>query len=111
MRRPIARPATLSARSRELSLGVLAVSLVSLALAAAPASAENVHVLTQTITGPATSAFQYPIRIAVDNSSGPSAGDLYVSDQGHSRVEKFSASGNFLLMWGKNVKFTPIGGK
>ena len=103
MRRPIARPATLSARSRELSLGVLAVSLVSLALAAAPASAENVHVLTQTITGPATSAFQYPIRIAVDNSSGPSAGDLSVSDQGHSRVEKFSASGNFLLMWGKNV--------
>ncbi len=34
--------------------------------------------------------------VAVDNSGGPNAGDLYVSDRGHEVIDVFSSSGNYL---------------
>jgi hypothetical protein len=40
--------------------------------------------------------FSSPTGIAVDNSSGPSAGDVYVADAGHDVVEKFSATGAYI---------------
>jgi hypothetical protein len=43
-----------------------------------------------------------PPGVAVDNSPG-GAGDLYVSDANNSRIQKFSPSGAFLLMFGKGV--------
>jgi hypothetical protein len=51
-----------------------------------------------TATGPGSVD---PVSIAVD----PSTGDVYVGDS-HFRVDKFSASGQFLLMFGKGVDTT-----
>jgi hypothetical protein len=65
--------------------------------------------LTGTITGSGTSAFGTPYGVAVDNSAGGSAGDVYVTDPSESRVEKFDAAGNFLLMFGKEVNVTTGG--
>ena len=52
-----------------------------------------------------------PSDVAVDDSSGPSAGDIYVTDTGNHRVEKFSPSGEFLLMFGKEVNATNHSGR
>jgi hypothetical protein len=47
-----------------------------------------------------TGTFSEPTEIAVDNSgdpvSDPSAGDVYVIDQGHGVIDKFSATGAYL---------------
>jgi hypothetical protein len=45
--------------------------------------------------------------IAVDNSSGASSGDLYVSEPRQYRVEKYSASGEWLAMFGGGVDKGP----
>jgi hypothetical protein len=50
-----------------------------------------------------------PSEVAVDNSAGPSAGDVYVTDPANHRVEKFSSSGAFILMFGKDVNETTGG--
>jgi hypothetical protein len=44
-----------------------------------------------------------PSSLAVDNSPGPSAGDLYVFDRQEGRVQKFSPAGEFLLTFGSGV--------
>jgi hypothetical protein len=41
-----------------------------------------------------------PAAIAVDNSSSPSAGDLYVMDSGHDVIDKFGPSGEYLSQLG-----------
>jgi hypothetical protein len=38
--------------------------------------------------------------IAVDNSSGPSAGDVYIGDTGDNLVLKFDSSGHLITSWG-----------
>lgn len=48
------------------------------------------------IQGSGAGQFSNPIAIAVDNSAGPSAGDVYVADQGNTAVEKFNSSGTYL---------------
>ena len=74
-------------------------------------SAATGHVFTATF-GAATSTPEnpYPLAnpadVAVDNSSGVSAGDIYVTDPANHRVEKFDSSGNFILMFGKDVDQT-----
>lgn len=45
---------------------------------------------------------EYPTSVAADESSG----DVYVLDDGHYRVEKFTATGEFLLMFGEGVNKT-----
>lgn len=50
-----------------------------------------------------------PNGIAVDNSGGASAGDIYVADRSAYRVEKFDPSGNFILMFGDEVNQTTGG--
>ena len=42
--------------------------------------------------------FSIPFGIAIDGS-----GNLYVSDAGNRRIQKFDASGNFISMWGSGV--------
>ena len=44
--------------------------------------------------------------IAVDNSSGPSGGDIYVADYYRYRIEKFDPEGHFILMFGDEVNAT-----
>jgi DNA-binding beta-propeller fold protein YncE len=51
---------------------------------------------------PGTGAGQFtsPKFIEVDNSTGPSTGDVYVADTADSVVQKFDSSGNLIASWG-----------
>jgi hypothetical protein len=77
---------------------IVAIAFGSLALAAPPALGAS-HGLTATITGSGANALSGPSDVALD----PSTHDIYVTDPGNYRVEKFDSSGNFLLMFGGNV--------
>jgi len=46
--------------------------------------------------GTARGEFNQPIGISVD-----SEGNVYVSDSGNDRIQKFSNNGKFILSWGK----------
>jgi len=98
-------PASSSARFRGIGLAALALALSGLALFAVPAGAETVHVFTQTISGNALAgtALNTPKGVAVDGSSGPSAGSVYVADSNNNRIVKFNEAGQFQLMWGIGV--------
>ncbi|HVC06921.1 MAG TPA: hypothetical protein VND98_04975 [Solirubrobacterales bacterium] len=45
-------------------------------------------------------AFVRPDFLAVDNTSGPSAGDLYVADGGDALITKFDSEGHRIASWG-----------
>jgi DNA-binding beta-propeller fold protein YncE len=55
------------------------------------------------MVGEEAGQFNFPQGIGVDNSNGPAAGSVYVLDAGNIRVQRFTASGQFVLMWGKAV--------
>jgi NHL repeat-containing protein len=59
-----------------------------------------------TITGAETPAgsFSDPSDVAVDNSSSPAKGDLYVMDVGHHVIDVFNSSGKYL----SQIKGTPL---
>ena len=82
---------------------VLFLPPLALAVFAAAPAAAAPYVLTNTFAGGSTNALSAPTGVAVDNSGGSSAGDVYVTDTGTFRVEKFDPAGHFLLMFGKNV--------
>lgn len=101
-----------SAPSYLLSRLALCAALALLALAAlAPAAAQasQSRLFAGTFgAGSSLTPNPYPIgdgnnAVAADSSAGPSQGDLYVTDAANHRVEKFDSSGNFLLMFGKEV--------
>jgi hypothetical protein len=50
--------------------------------------------------GSAPGEFTQPQFVAVDNSSGASAGDVYVGDPGADIISKFDSSGNLITSWG-----------
>jgi hypothetical protein len=52
------------------------------------------------ISGSGPGQFESPVFVAVDNSAGPSNGDVYVGDTGDGIVTKFSASGGLVGAWG-----------
>jgi hypothetical protein len=52
------------------------------------------------LSGSAPGEFTAPVFVAVDNSAGASAGDVYVGDTGNNRVSKFSAEGALVESWG-----------
>ena len=54
------------------------------------------------ISGSGAGQFTTPTFIAVDNSGGASAGDVYVGDTGDDLVTKFDASGNLISSWGSS---------
>ena len=90
---------------RPMALPAIAVALVALGLSAASAGAETVHVFSQTIAGNelAGTALNTPKGVAVDGSSGPNAGFVYVADSNNNRIVKFNPAGQFQLMWGISV--------
>jgi hypothetical protein len=57
-------------------------------------------------TGPGL--FVFPRGVAIDGSSGPSRGDVYVGDQGNQRIEKFTSVGGFVLTFGGQVNGTKV---
>ena len=74
----------------------------------APALAATSHEFTETFGGSGTDALSDPSDVAVDNSSGPSVHDIYVADTANHRIEKFSPTGSFILMFGKEVNETKV---
>jgi hypothetical protein len=52
------------------------------------------------LAGAGSGQLTTPIFVAVDNSAGPSAGDVYVGDVGTNLVQKFDASGDLVAGWG-----------
>src|SRR5262249_25968828 len=54
----------------------------------------------------APDGFQTPTTIAVDSSSGPSAGDVYVGDAANGFVSKFSSSGSLITSWGSGGRLS-----
>jgi DNA-binding beta-propeller fold protein YncE len=51
------------------------------------------------LSGSGVGQFTIPAFVAVDNSGGESAGDVYVGDLGDKLVTKFDASGNVISSW------------
>jgi WD40-like Beta Propeller Repeat len=91
-----------------VSLCVLCSVSVGL-LQAGPAEASSIHIFGSSFGGSATAyPLGSPSDVAVDESAGASHGDVYVTDRGHFRIEKFDSSGNFLLMFGKEVNKTKV---
>lgn len=78
-------------------------------VAATPAVAGEPHVYAFSFSGTGASRLGNPAGVAVDNSTGPSQGDLYVADMENARVEKFSAAGSFILIFGDEVDQTTGG--
>jgi hypothetical protein len=52
------------------------------------------------IPGSGAGQFTSPRYVDVDNSSGPSSGDVYVADSATGLVQKFDPSGNLVTGWG-----------
>jgi DNA-binding beta-propeller fold protein YncE len=50
--------------------------------------------------GSSPGEFETARYVEVDNSEGPSAGDVYVGDSGDALVQKFDASGDLIESWG-----------
>jgi hypothetical protein len=61
-------------------------------------------------SGSTPGAFEAPLLVAVDNSGGPSKGDVYVGDTGDDAVSKFTAAGSLVKTWGTNGQLTGFGG-
>ena len=91
---------------------VLAVILLiaGVSLFSARASANVSHVFTKSFgTLTSTPADPYPLSGPTDVEVDQRSGDVYVTDPGNHRIEKFSASGEFLIMFGKDVNATSGG--
>ncbi len=92
---------------RRLSIALALLASGSLVLTAVPASAVTVHAFATsfgatTSTPPNPYPLSNPSDVALDSSTGPSAGDVYVTDPANHRVEKFDSEGKFLLAIGKD---------
>lgn len=56
------------------------------------------------ISGAAGGMFNNPQGIAIDQADG----SVYVSEQGNRRVQKFTAEGDFVRAWGRNVSVSDV---
>ncbi len=86
-------------------IGIGISTLVAGLLAFAPPASANIsHVFTATYGGgTSTPADPYPLSAPTDVAVDQSTHDFYVTDPGSHAVEKFSPSGEFILMFGGNV--------
>ena len=67
-----------------------------------PASGHPGDVCQPGTSGSTPGAFEIPAYLAVDNSGGPSTGDIYVGDTGDNLVSKFDSTGHNIVSWGPN---------
>ncbi len=84
-------------------VGILVAAVF--ALSATSASALSKHVFSTSFAGSGTNALANPSDVDIDQATG----DVYVTDPANYRIEKFDASGNFILMFGKGVDSTTGG--
>jgi hypothetical protein len=103
-------PARLRQTTLRLSLAIAAALLMA-AIAAGPAQAVDTgHSFSYSFKPTGTAALGSSVpAVEVDNSAGPSAGDIYVADPNNDRVSKFDANGDFILMFGDEVNATTGG--
>ncbi len=89
----------------------LSAAACAAAFAAPQASAADIgHSFSTSFEGSGTNALSSGITgVDVDDSAGASHGDVYVADASNHRVEKFSGSGVFILMFGDEVDATTSG--
>jgi DNA-binding beta-propeller fold protein YncE len=76
--------------------GLVATSLLILTFSAT-ADAGEPHVFAYSFNGSGATMLNRASGVAVDNSAGPSRGDVYVADWGPQRIEKFDADGELIL--------------
>ena len=101
-------------RATRLAFFVILSTIAALSFNAVPALGKNTHLFVSAWGGASsTPANPYPLgnpsAVAVDNSSGPSAGDIYVTDPVNHRIEKFDSGGNLILVFGSGVDRTTGG--
>ena len=98
-----------------LSLAAIVVAILTLTCSASVAQAtappiKEVHSSTFGQTGVESSApggFEYPRGVAVQTDPvSPQLGDIYIADGNNSRVQDLTATGTFVLMFGKEVNKT-----
>jgi len=90
---------------RLIALLVLAIAGL-LALTAAPALAQKTHVLQTSFGEAGSGAGQLNLVPTFTNgvAVNDETGDVYVADNGNSRIDQFSAAGAFIRAWGWGVK-------
>jgi len=74
---------------------VLFILLVLVFVQGVQAAETYVFVTKWGTGGVGYSQLQWPTGIAVDSS-----GNVYITDRGHDRIQKFSSDGTFLTKWG-----------
>ena len=104
-------PALRAARVARGPLATAALCVCLLAVSATPAQAKQARIFSGSFGGAGTTVkdpypLGHPWSVAVDQATG----DVYASDPDNHRVEKFSASGEFILMFGKEVNRTKVEG-
>ncbi|HEV7493046.1 hypothetical protein [Baekduia sp.] len=93
-------------RGRRGLVAAAVTIIVGLGLAASPALAASQVFLTGFgSSGSGAGQLSNPQDVAVDESTG----DIYVADAGNFRIDKFSAIGNFILAFGRDVNQTTGG--
>ncbi len=85
--------AGVAAGSTNISAAVLGISSNSTAFTVAPSG--GTFVATWGTRGIGNGEFSTPVGIALDL-----VGNVYVSDSGNNRIQKFDSNGNFLSQWG-----------
>ncbi len=106
----------LGARRRVLACGVVLAVCGVLGLGAAAAGAEPLYgSLCPSLGSPAfcVGPLPYPFGVAVDDSGGPAAGDVYVASMGlggQATVSRYSASGERESFTGLNPNIDPVEG-
>ncbi|MBA3865548.1 MAG: hypothetical protein H0X42_04250 [Solirubrobacterales bacterium] len=83
----------------------LALTSGLLLVSAPSALALSKHVFSTSFAGSGTNALSNPSDVEVDQGTG----DVYVTDPANHRVEKFTSTGEFILMFGKGVDATTGG--
>jgi NHL repeat/RTX calcium-binding nonapeptide repeat (4 copies)/Bacterial Ig-like domain len=106
---PSTAPGVARTRRRTIARALLA-PLVLAAFLSAPAGSASASItfdLTWGSVGTGNSNFTLPTRVATDSS-----GNVYASDTGNHRIEKFNSTGGFLTKWGATDPLlgTPIAG-
>ncbi len=112
-RRFISAPRRARIRRPGHGLSAVALALGAFLLIAAPAAASTSHVFKETfgdgIRTTATNVVDpYPLLHPSDVKIDQSSHDIYVTDPGNYRVEKFNENGDFLLMFGQEVNETAV---
>jgi hypothetical protein len=91
-----------------MGIGAL-FAMAALIVLPAGAQANISHVFTGTFGSSSSSPVDpYPISEPTDVVVDQATGDIYVTDPGNHRVEKFDSTGHFLFMFGRNVNKTAI---